>query len=276
MEILRKIRDRVSVATSRLTPTVPSNTPSAFFYTFHKCASSLFSSYVLRNINGLQHVDYERNYYAGNMGTDPDQAVEFSPRGHIYGPIRLSAGPRSPAARLLKPTTSEDFISDKTALFLIRDPRDILVSRYYSFGFSHGESSVSEIRERQRAQRERILALGVDQYAIEFAPRVKRDFEHLIRLSDACDKAVVLKFEDMVNDFPTFRTGLTSHLDVSDSVIDEIYNRSRPKEKENISSHRRSGKSGGYVTKLAEGTVEQINDELGSILDRFTYERPST
>ncbi len=31
---------------------------SVYFYTFHKCASSLFSNYVLRNIKGLVHVDY--------------------------------------------------------------------------------------------------------------------------------------------------------------------------------------------------------------------------
>lgn len=276
MNMLRKLRDRLYVARSRSVPKALSDAESAYFYTFHKCASSLFSSYVLRNISGLAQVDYERQYYAGQVSSGDDDKLGFSSVGHIYGPIRLSAGANSPAARVLTQTATEEFVKDKIALFLIRDPRDILVSRFFSFGFSHSQSSVPEIAVRQRAQRERFLALGVDGYAKKFAPTVRQNFELAARLSDACDRHVVLKFEDMVGDFDRFKADFTRYIDVSEPVLKEIFDRTRPPENEDVSSHKRSGKAGGYKTKLASETVDTINVELAGVLDHFGYDRQTT
>ena len=64
---------------------------SVFFYTFHKCASSLFSGYVLRNIEGLRNIDYASRLY---QGREP-KSIKFEKYGYIYGPIRLSANPSS-------------------------------------------------------------------------------------------------------------------------------------------------------------------------------------
>ena len=70
---------------------------SVYFYTFHKCASSLFSRYVLRNIEGLRHVDYAYQIYCGKKIRE----VVFHEKGFVYGPIRLSARPVSTEYRIL-------------------------------------------------------------------------------------------------------------------------------------------------------------------------------
>src|SRR3954467_281701 len=43
-------------------PTLPE---SVYFYTLHKCASGLFSDYVLKNARGLRLIDYADQFYNG-------------------------------------------------------------------------------------------------------------------------------------------------------------------------------------------------------------------
>ena len=108
------------------------NPKSVYFYTFHKCASTLFNGYVLKNAVGLYNMDYASQIYSGERSSE--EKLNFNRNGFIYGPIRISAGVQGPVGEMLvKPTTQHDFVRDKIALFLIRDPRDILVSSYYSF-----------------------------------------------------------------------------------------------------------------------------------------------
>jgi hypothetical protein len=45
---------------------------SVFFYTFHKCASSLFARFVLPNVRGLRHENYAARIFRGEL-TDPGE-----------------------------------------------------------------------------------------------------------------------------------------------------------------------------------------------------------
>src|SRR5438132_10534005 len=126
------------VSKSRLPTARPE---SVYFYTLHKCASGLFSDYVLKNVRRLRLIDYEDRFYKGEP-----VCVTFKEKGFIYGPIRVSNGPQSTIySKLVEPASRTDFVRDKIAIFLIRDPRDILVSSYYSFGYTHEFSTVKEI-----------------------------------------------------------------------------------------------------------------------------------
>ena len=75
---------------------------SVYFYTFAKCASTLFSSYVLKNIEGLRHVDYANQIYHGR----DLKRVVFEEKGFIYGPIRIFYRPAAPVyKKLVKPAS---------------------------------------------------------------------------------------------------------------------------------------------------------------------------
>lgn len=242
---------------------------SVYFYTFHKCASSLFSYYVLRNIEGLVHVNYAVQIYSGKKV----DGITFEDKGCIYGPIRLSADPMSPVyKRLVKPVSDSDFIRNKIVIFLVRDPRDILVSAYYSFGYTHGFSSVKEIRERQEQKRSKIQSENVDEYVMESAHSILNNFETVDRLSKACNRSVVLRYEDMIDNWDYFVKELTRYVDIKQTVLTKIYAKSRPREKEDKSSHRRSGKAGGFRSKLKGETVTYLNATFESVLERFHYD----
>jgi hypothetical protein len=242
---------------------------SVYFYTLHRCASSLFSDYVLKNVRGLHLIDYDDRLYKG----DPIECVTFREKGFIYGPIRLSTGPESLIySRLIEPASRPDFVRDKIAIFLIRDPRDILVSSYYSFGYTHEFSTVKEIEEQQRQVRELIRRKTIDAFALEVVNATLNHFNTIDRLAQACGRGIVLKYEDMIHNWEKFSSGLTNYLDIGRKALRHSYELSRPLENESDTGHRRSGKPGAYRDKLLTSTVDALNIILAPVFARFHYQ----
>jgi SHS2 domain-containing protein len=260
--MFRKLR---SLSKSHLRLTRPE---SVYFYTLHKCASSLFSV-VLKKVRGLRLVDYADRFYNGQ----PIECVTFKEKGFIYGPIRLSTDrPSAIYELLIEPASRTDFIRDKIAIFLIRDPRDILVSSYYSFGYTHKFSAVKEIEEQQRQARERIRCKTIDTFALEIANATLNHFHIIDRLSQACNRGIVLKYEDMIDNWETFSSELTRYLDIGRKTLRHIYKETRPLENESGTGFRRSGKPGAYKDKLLTSTVDALNVAFASVLPRFHYD----
>lgn len=246
---------------------------SIFFYTLHKCASTLFSDYILRNLIGLRHVDYALDIYQGRLKPSGAASLNFAPYGRVYGPIRVSSLGAGNAIDqyLARPATSAEFVVDKIALFFVRDPRDILVSGYHSFAHTHGFSPVPEIRRSQEEQRARLLAQSVDEYALESADRQIRHFTTIHELAQVCRRSVILKYEDMIDHFDYFSSQLTQHIDIHPHVLRQIECRSRPRDRERQGSHRRSGRTGGFRHRLQPATIDALNHRLSGILENFNY-----
>jgi len=245
------------------------NSPeSTYFFTFHKCASTLFSGYVLKKIIGLRHADFDLWITHGKQS----RPVMFKKKGYMYGPIRLSTGPESQAYKdLVAPTTRVEFLKDKIALFFLRDPRDILVSAYYSFGYSHPLSHVEATRKYQERQRSRILGQSVDEFAMEYAPAILNGFEMVETLHQSCSRSIVLRYEDMILDWDGFATDLSKYIKIQRTVLNRIYKKSRPRNREEIGAHRRSGKPEGFRSSLTPRTVKCLNDTFKVVLDRYRY-----
>jgi hypothetical protein len=199
--------------------------------------------------------------------------LKFLPRGRVYGPIRVSGLGSGDAidAILFSPRIDPDFVKDKICVFFVRDPRDILVSAYHSFGFTHGFSPVPEVRLRQEKNRDKIAAMTLDQYAVDGAAQQVEHFETIDTLARACPRSVILRYEDMIDDFDRFALQLQHHVPLDPFVISQIYKRSRPRDQEKQASHRRSGRTGGFRRKLQPATIEALNERLAGILQVFNY-----
>lgn len=242
---------------------------SVFFYTLHKCASTLFASYVLKNARGLRRVNYAGQFFRGKNRGD----FTFSDYGNVYGPLRVSSDWVGELyEKLTARVTSPDFVRDKISVFLVRDPRDIIVSWYYSIAFSHGISPSPEIAQLQHRMRDETQAEGLDGFALRWSDRMLGYFETIDRLAAASQHSVVLRYEDMIDDWENFVAGLTRYLEFDEEVLQQIYERSRPVAKEDNAAHRRSGKAGGYKDKLAASTIAQLNTKFAPMLRRFDYE----
>lgn len=250
----------------------PSRPRSVLLISFHKCATTLFNDYVLKHLNGLQQVDYAVDIYENQ----PPAALTFEPYGYAYGVIRVIQSPGTPVYEtLVKPILAPGFMADKWAVFVIRDPRDILVSEYYSFGFTHGFSKNPAIRQFQEERRARIAAQTVDQYVLAAAPNLQERFQSVQRLSQDCERGVVLKYEQLIEDCDRFLQGFEQLLPLSPEVKAEIFVRSRPKATEDPTAHKRSGKVGGYQDKLQPETIARLDELLAPTLKQFGYDQQS-
>lgn len=245
---------------------------SVYFYTFHKCASSLFARFVLPNALGLRHVNHAARIFGGEI-KDAD-SIRFEPDGALYGPLRLSTNPGSRERRLLTDRcATEEFVRARRCVLLVRDPRDILVSAYHSFGFTHPWSPDPAIRAQQEQRRAVISAQSVDEYAIGAAPELAAQFLHAHRLLHAGGRCTLLRYEDMVDAWSIFERGLLEQLDFAPEVLAEVRARTRPREREDLAAHRRSGSVGSHRSKLAATTVDALDDTLRDALDAFGYAR---
>lgn len=241
---------------------------SVYFLTFHKCASSLFSGYVLKNIEDLRSVDYSAMIYRNKAV----KRLVFRKKGCVYGPIRLSADRRNEVyRRLVEPLMQTQYLHDKKSILLVRDPRDILVSAYYSFGFTHPLSKNKEIRESQLSDREVIQKLSLDEDVLRNAPILRDQFEAAYRLHQSCPQNRLLRYEDLIHNFSHFAEAFTEFCPVRSDVLEKIYRETRPQQKEEADSHRRSGLVGGYKEKLHADTTEQLNLILNDVLVKFSY-----
>lgn len=240
---------------------------SIFFITLHKAASSLFSGYALKKAEGFKHIDYEGEIFNGKENVD----IRFLDEGYVYGAIRLIANPQGDTYPLVEKIMAKGFIKDKQCVFLVRDPRDIIVSAYYSFGYSHSLSPDEKIREKQIKGMQHIQNQGIDEFALWNARQVLKRFEIMARLIEECENYILLKYKDMIDDFNAFYDRLSEFLPFEQSVKEQLYTLTRPEEKEDITKHKRSGKVGGYKEKWKPETIREIDNRLEDILIRFDY-----
>lgn len=267
----RIIGDYRHSLSNSLTPT-NRRPKSVYFFTFHKCASTLFSSIVLKRAVGLRNINYAQQLYRGAVLSN--KPFTFQENGFIYGPIRVTPKfENNPVEdRLLGPVIQQDFLKSKRAVFLVRDPRAILTSEYYSFGFSHHLSRDKEVRKKQEVTRQEIQKITVDEYVLNHAAKMIDAFERLDFAQKHCQDRIVLRYEDLVEDFDAFIDQLCAFIPLRQATIELVYRESRPKQVEEINSHKRSGLPSGFRKKLLPETIESLNKQFEPILKRFAYE----
>jgi hypothetical protein len=249
----------------------PLEEKSIFFYTLHKCASSLFSSKVLPRVGGgLRHVDYAAKLYTGEV----QGPLSFKETGVLYGPIRVVAPDLAyPEYRwLVEPLTRPGFVCQRKSVIFLRDPRDVLISIFFSFGFSHDRSPVPSVAALQEKRRKEIQAMGLEKFCEMEATKQKQIFDTLARLKDESAAAVVIRYEDLFSSFDTAVLPLKKALMLDEDTIDAIREEFGAVEEENPMAHRRSGRPGAFREKLGAKCVSRVTEILGGSLEKFGYE----
>lgn len=170
-------------------------------------------------------------------------------------------------------------------LFQIRDPRDLLVSEYFSVGWRHTTEGWSE-EELQR--REQIRALSLDEYVIAEPdiskyPLLGRYQPLLTRLREGKhdDETTVAKYETMVTEFSTWlqvvlRTiQIDSAFAANRAFVRFIESRYRHEFVVDPSEHghRRNVTPGDHREKLLPATIEELNRRFEAVLSTFNYQR---
>ncbi len=253
-------------------------------YTVHKAASMF-----LHKLSGDAAKAYGINYYSINQDENFERIKKSSWMSFING-VAESSGCFGPIrAGEAEPNIPDDLGAYSSILHL-RDPRDVLVSLYFSNVYSHpkaGGFSVSDERKRQWAEH------GIDTFVLERCPQFRKYYQGLIDSLFEKENVVFVKYETMVLDYAAWLKQFMTAFEclqiheknilsvlTKQSSHQDIYERLYKKHKkefavssEDLNKHKRQITPGDYKRKLLAETIEALNDELGDVLDALSYDK---
>lgn len=162
---------------------------------------------------------------------------------------------------------------------VIRDPRDVVVSAYFSHRYSHplfGDLEDYRQRLNEVSESEGLL-LEMERRRHQF--KAMRDWDY-----DRPD-LLELRMEDLTADAATLVPTITSFLGLGadDGLTDEVLQRivaqrdfarlaGRPPGEEDVTSHFRKGVAGDWVNHFGPEHIEAFDERYGDLLVHLGYE----
>lgn len=244
----------------------PASFPSFFVFALPK-SGSVLQDKVFEDVCSKLHLPivsiaktaFNQGIEEGNFGTEICELFVKSGYG-FYGFRYL-------------PYYLRDFdLGQFKKILLVRDPRDILVSHYFSMKKSHAIPE-GEMGERLREQRQSIQSLDIDEYVLDKAQSFFNIFQSYIKIDDNLLK--VFRYEDIVFNKKAWIQDILRFLELQlpEKVIAEIA------EKHDIfpqaeapESHIRKVTPGDHKEKLQKQTIQKLNIVFAKFLHKYGYE----
>lgn len=238
--------------------------PSVLHFCYNRCGSRYVSQLIQRLLEPRGHlfVDYDR-YHAH---CDRDGLERFADPEFLNPRIHRQGMHYGPFYRLHEGFTDLDGFR---IILTLRDPRDVLTSRFFSQAFAHTLFDEASIERR-----ERFRAMGVDAFVLDQAGELIERYTSYHHGLMGRENVLFLRYEDMVNDFEGWLRRLAGFIgsggegEVLRALLEEA---DFSVKKEDKFSHRRSVKPGNYLRKLQPDTVVALNERLAPVLEWFGY-----
>ncbi len=271
--IVRELR--VGDRTIAQTRWVPSRKESVLVFSLPKAGSVLLDSIVhaMSDQAGLWYFGLEERLFQAGVPIErcpPETSALFLRRGYCYSGFR----------RL--PEAFEIPILDRARkVLLVRDPRDMLVSLYFSLTRSHAspgalaEGDAGSHQERFEADRAGEMAASIDGFVIRRAPVIADIYAGYARILDD-PKTLVSRYEDVLYDKAGWARQIREHFswDVPDDVIERVARaHDTIPDAENPDAHIRRAHPGDHREKLASPTIARLDAILAPVLERHAYAR---
>lgn len=247
--------------------------PAYFALGIRKCGSSLFHKLVIQlaRINNRTFVDVAERYFKSNIVSkdwikDPaNRAILYG--GNVYGGFR-----EMPATFADAPLYKEG-----KKMLMVRDPRDALVSEYFSNAYSHGiplptqdAAGITNLLEKLRRE---ALDTQIDEWVVDRAASLRSAFLGYVSQLDSTSMTVV-KYEEYIFKKPELIRLIARNFDmqVNDAQITQIMGWAdvRPTQEMPTQFIRRVT-PGDHREKLRPDTIAKLNKILKPAMDAFSY-----
>lgn len=253
----------------RLPATERPDLPSALVFAMPKSGSVLLDG-IMRQLSahvGVTYVSIMQEYFTIGL-PDANMPAEtaniFLPHGYCYGGFRYF--PRRFDIPILSQTHP---------VLLVRDPRDMVVSHYYSMRDSHPEpGKVLKSVNASMSMRDLARALDIDEY-VKHAAQTFRTFLSNYRTILCADHNVrVYRYEDVIYAKADWVADLAAHFDwkVPRKITDQIAAQHDVIPTEEVETqHIRQVHPGNYRKKLQPETIAWLNDFFKDDMAFFGY-----
>jgi hypothetical protein len=243
-----------------------SKNQSILFFTAHKCASVYVNDILRKIVNdaGIIPIDFAKYLWQDGRSikqvlASPQKAEKaFKSQGYYYGSFREF----QPIPHL----------EQYQIILILRDPRDVLTSLYFSHAYSHEKPSY--LLGKQPEWRIKALNQTLDEFVIANLPIYQKRYSQYTQQLLGKQNVLFLKYEEMVSNFENWLNHLVDFLsiEVNPDIIKEIIEKANLKvKKENVYAHKRQVTPGDHQRKLQPETIELINSELKTILEQLNY-----
>lgn len=246
---------------------IASGIPSTpVFLTMHKAASSYVGS-ILQEVfarNQYQTEDLASEAFVAGMDEIAyiKQNISRLQRPKTYfGPFRTKSVTPLLELKALRPIVH------------VRDPRDCIVSLYYSLVYSHVEPGPGPVRDQFLKDRQQFRDMGVDAFCFE---ALRRGYSALGIMRKAVQElpgATLSRYEDMVADFGTWLRKLLSdiNLDVDTELFSSLQRNAVFEVSEDPLQHKRQVTPGDHKRKLRLETQQAMTEAFVDDLLFFGY-----
>lgn len=241
-----------------------------FILGIRKCGSSIFNSMLseLARFNGVRFIDigsrmFENGIPALEWSTDPELS-KLARRGNVLGGFRTF------------PAGLSASIPYKTGrkVLMVRDPRDALVSEFFSNAYSHTLPDRGEMREKFTAFRDSALTKGLVEYIeTRIVPMRRTMGMFLPCLSDPSVR--IFRYEDYILNKGALLEEASSHFgwEISDELRDAILGWADVvPDVEDPKKFVRRVIPGDHKNKMPIDLIDRVNAEMAEIMDAFGYE----
>lgn len=232
-------------------------------------AAKVFIRALVRSA-GMAAIDFDGYSFNGGRSSSDIFAPSdhghdvYSPRGYFFGPFRR-----------YNPGIGR--IEDYRTILQLRDPRDVLVSLYYSTAYSHNIPFHNpELADEYLARRRAALGMSIDTFVLQHAGQLREVYqEYLDNLVDHAN-VLLLKYETMVTDFDAWLDAVVKFLDF-DGESEAVAEVRKDAERllrvkgENIYRERRQMTPGDFRRKLQPATVDSLTMTFHQTLERLGY-----
>lgn len=245
---------------------------SRYVFALHKSGSVLLNSIVsdLAKLTGSTFFDLPGTLFASGLSTGDIAGPGVPPvlqiPGLCYGGFR-----EYPHSLELELPGNAKFI------YLVRDPRDILVSLYFSIVYSHPLPQEGVVRGRLTKRKERAIELGIDSYVLDYAPEQIAEIigynQKLLPL--LAGQGALFRYEDVIFRKKEWIAEICKVFGwpVRDAAIEEIALRHDVRRSEEVpSEHIRQVVPGDYRSKLRRETIERLTVMFSGVATELGYD----
>lgn len=235
------------------------------FFTVHKAASMFIYKicHDLSRESGLNYYSINHNrfnkYYFDTEEQDLEDITNWKNKTGCFAPLRYYFNiPQELNAHII---------------LHLRDPRDVLVSLYFSEAYSH--KPFKGVFDLSQSQRNEIINMGINQYVLEYADAFNRKYSEYQQLLTKPD-SIFVKYEDLVLNFPFWLQEVARGFAIENSKfihsMIKKYKGEFAVKKENKHAHKRKIVPGDYKEKLSTETIGKLNAIFSDNLKTYNYE----